>query len=185
VFASSRFMYQSVRRKSPNGAGRRRRARGFTLVELIVAVAVIGVLASIAFSSYRNYARRAKMSEVVLASSACKNTITESYTLLQDPPDAGSWGCESAAATKKHVGHIQTSSDGVIRLAIANMDGLVNGQYLYLVPAKSDGTAMITPDDLGVSVKQWICGSDWMPVRNSSPANCRADTTTYSTQTFN
>jgi type IV pilus assembly protein PilA len=185
VFASSQFVYQSVRRKSFKATGRLNRARGFTLVELIVAIAVIGVLASIAFSNYRNYARRAKMSEVVLASSACKNSITESYTLLQDAPDAGTWGCESATSTQKHVGHIQTSTDGVIRLAIANMDGLVNGQYLYLVPAKSDGTAMITPDDLGISVKQWICGSDWMPVRNSAPANCRADTTTYSTQTFN
>jgi type IV pilus assembly protein PilA len=185
VFASKPIVYQSVRRNPLNVTGRRSRARGFTLVELIITVGVLGVLASIAFSNYRNYARRAKMSEVVLASNTCKNTITEGYTLLQDAPEAGAWGCESATSTQKHVGHIQTSTDGVIRVAIANMDGLVNGQYLYLIPAKSDGVAMLTPDDLGVSVKQWICGSDWLPVRNSAPANCRTDTTTYSTQTFN
>lgn len=165
--------------------GRPSRARGFTQIELMITVAILGVLSSIALSAYRDYSRRASLSEVMLATSACKQAVTENYTLLSDAPDPGKWGCESATQSRKHVGAIQTSSDGVIRIAITGLDRLVNGQYVYMIPARQDGSAMVTPDDLGRSVNRWICGSDWIPVRNAMPANCRTDTTSFSTQTFN
>lgn len=162
----------------------RRRAAGFTQLEMMIVVAIVGMLASISLPAYRDYSRRASLSEVVLATASCKQAVTENYTLLTDAPDAGRWGCESSTSSRKHVGAIQTSSDGVIRIAIRNLDGLVNGQYVYMVPAKSDGSAMVTPNDLGRSPNRWICGSDWLPVRNATPANCRADTTTYASQDF-
>ena len=71
-----------------------------------------------------------------------------------------------------------TSSDGAIRISIKNLDRLVNDQYVYMVPVRGDGTTpMTTVNDLGRPVRQWACGSDWQPVRNSLPANCRTDTT--------
>lgn len=150
----------------------------------MVTIAIVSVLAAVAIGNYREYARRASLSEVVLATGSCKQVISENYTFLTDAPDAGKWGCESSVPTQKYAGVVQTSDNGVIRIAIRNMDGLVNGQYVYLVPAKIDGSPMVTPDDLGRNVPRWICGSDWLPVRKSMPANCRIDTTTYSTQTF-
>ncbi|MEJ6021408.1 pilin [Ramlibacter sp. PS4R-6] len=150
----------------------------------MIVVAIIGILASVAIRSMRDYSRRATLSEVVLASGGCKTLISENYNLLSDPPDAGSWGCESTNARGKHTGTIQTSSNGVIRIAIINMDSLVNNQYIHLVPANSMGSPMVSPDNLGQSVKQWLCGSDWQPVRNSLPANCRIDTTTFASQDF-
>ncbi|WP_354001660.1 pilin [Caenimonas aquaedulcis] len=165
-------------------AGRLRLARGFTLVELMIVVSIIGVLAAVAIQNYREYSRRASLSEVVLATAGCKQVISENYTFLSDAPDPGKWGCESSGTTRKYAGAVQTSDNGVIRIAIRNLDGLVNGQYVYMVPAKTDGSPMVTPDDLGRNVPSWICGSDWLPVRKAMPANCRTDTTTYSTQTF-
>lgn len=164
--------------------GSGRKSRGFTQVELMVVVAVIGVLAAVAIRSMRDYARRATISEVVLASGGCKTLISENYNLLSDPPDAGGWGCESASARGKHTGSIQTSANGVIRIGITNMDALVDGQYVHFIPVTAEGNPMISPDYLGQNVKQWVCGSDWQPVRNALPANCRVDTTTYASQDF-
>jgi type IV pilus assembly protein PilA len=162
----------------------RKRQRGFTLIELIITVGIVAILGSIALSQMRDYTRRAKISEVMMALSRCKNVVTENFLTLDSAPAAGSWGCEGGGSSY-YAGSIQTSSQGVIRVPIANLDGLVNGQFIYLVPAHADGlNPMIAPADLGKGISSWICGSDWSPVRNALPVNCRIDTTTYSSQDF-
>lgn len=167
-------------------SSQRRRQKGFNLVELIITMCIGSVLASIAIAQMRDFTRRAKVSEVVLATTGCKNSVAENYLLLESAPAPGSWGCEGGTGRSKYAGAVQTSSDGVIRVAINNLDGLVNGQFVYLVPMKADGTTpMTTPADFGRNVRRWLCGSDWQPVRNALPADCRNDTTGFSSQDFN
>ena len=162
---------------------RKKRQTGFTLVELIISICIAAILGSIALSQLRDYTRRAKISEVVMALSRCKNTVTENFLTLDSAPAPGKWGCEGSGGSY-YAGNIQTSSDGVIRVPISNLDGLMNGRYIYLVPGKASGAAMSAPADLGKGIASWICGSDWSPVRNALPVNCRTDTTTYSSQDF-
>jgi type IV pilus assembly protein PilA len=163
----------------------RRSEAGFTIIELMLAVVIISLLSSIAIGSYRDYARRASLSEVMMALSQCKGTVSENYATLTDAPQAGRWGCETTTNGTRHVGPVQTSADGVIRVSIVNLDSVVNGQFVYMVPVHSDGrTPMIAPNDMGRSVVNWMCGSDWMVVRNALPANCRSDTTTFASQDF-
>lgn len=159
--------------------------RGFTLIELMITVAVVGILAGIALGQYREYTRRARMSEVLLAATHCKTMVTEGYQSMSGAPQPGHWGCESTGQSSTFVGAVQTSSDGVIRVEVANLDPAMNGHYLHLVPMKRDGTTqMKMPDDLGNGVDRWVCGSDLLTVRNALPANCRTDTTPYASGTF-
>lgn len=158
---------------------------GFTLIELMITVSIVGILAAIALGQYRDYTRRARMTEVVLAATNCKTRISESYLSLATPPTAGSgWGCDAGAVTH-YASAIQASPNGVIRVTIANLDPAVNGLYVHLVPMHADGsTAQTASADLGSAVGQWLCGSDAQQVRNALPPNCRNDTSPFASAVF-
>ena len=66
--------------------------KGFTLIELMIVVAIIGILAAVALPAYQDYTVKARMSEVVLAASACRTNVSEVYQGASTLPTAGNWG---------------------------------------------------------------------------------------------
>ena len=157
--------------------------KGFTLIELMIVVAIIGILAAVALPAYQDYTKRAKLSEVILAASACRTTVTEVYQSASGSlPVADAWGCESSAATSKYVNRVQTNAAGAIRVQARGFsDAAIDNQYVVLEPMSQAATPVLVTT-VGQQIGAWRCGPPATAGIGSKflPGSCReAVTSTF------
>ena len=156
--------------------------QGFTLIELMIVVAIIGILAAVALPAYQDYTVRAKASEVILAASSCRTTVTE---LVQSSPTPSVVAALAAApctfTTTKYVSSGTVGTAGQINVVgnATNLGGstLATANTIALTPyMDATGTTALAPTtDGGNAIAVWKCGpaaTNPMPLKYL-PGSCK------------
>jgi type IV pilus assembly protein PilA len=153
---------------------------GFTLIELMIVVAIIGVLAAVALPAYSDYTVRARVSEVILAASSCRSAISEVTANSASGANIGttlSASCSLTATKMVTSGSSDTNGRITVVGNATNLGGSTSGtaNSIFLTPY-AGGTALSGATGGGSVITEWRCGpatgSNPMPAKYL-PGSCR------------
>ena len=170
---------------------RRTLQKGFTLIELMIVVAIIGILAAVALPAYQDYTVRAKVSELILAASSCKDMVSETYQTGVSLPAANAWNCEIATGSSgatRYVNSVTTDKAGIIKVTgnagtlggsvTANTSDALTFQPCLTNSITNSGNTAVcgTAASVGQPVALWICGGkDTTLALKYLPSTCRGN----------
>jgi type IV pilus assembly protein PilA len=158
-----------------------RKQQGFTLIELMIVIAIIGILAAIAIPAYQDYTVRAKVTEGINLADAAKTAVAETYQSNGNLPATGnaSYGLpKDTSIAGKYVTKVDVTATGGIQVTFGSTLGgspTANGTLLFFRPITQNGAVA------------WVCGYSSVKIGSTTyktigtntvpskylPANCR------------
>ncbi|MWC18702.1 prepilin-type N-terminal cleavage/methylation domain-containing protein [Acinetobacter johnsonii] len=150
--------------------------KGFTLIELMIVVAIIGILAAVAIPAYQDYTKRAKMSEVIGFAASAKTAVSEAFQSTGALPAGNQAAGLDTTATNISSTYVEsvTVTNGVVAVAVKGTgDTDLDGATVTFTPLNKDGGALAANY---VGALTWKCSVNAANVAKFFPADCRTVT---------
>ena len=150
--------------------------RGFTLIELMIVVAIIGILAAIAIPAYQDYTVRSKVTELINSAGVCKTTVAEFYqTKGAMPANELQAGCTDTGTANSNPPKVAANGEVTVVAKGGLQSQLVAGTDTFAYRPSCNGAACA-----GTPITEWVCSTTATPIAASTnikpkylPGSCR------------